>query len=148
MRAQRPCSSETSETGGKSATRCSKFWVRNSENLELRTSNSPPNRPSRESRYSRVRSPSAPIMWAVSFTFKYLPNIIREFCMHGAVGDACALSASGSHVRNLLCTLITCSRYARSMVGSQVHGARSQLNVGLSKVRLSLSFSAYRTQIQ
>ena len=28
-----------SETGGKSATRSSKFWVRSSENLELRTSN-------------------------------------------------------------------------------------------------------------
>ena len=43
----------------------------------------------------------ARIMWAVSFTFKYLPNIIREFCTHVAVGDACALSALASHASNL-----------------------------------------------
>jgi outer membrane protein insertion porin family len=42
-------------------------------------------------------------MWAISFTFKYLPNIIREFWTHVAVGDACALSASVAHVSNLLC---------------------------------------------
>ena len=87
-------------------------------------------------------------MCAVSFTFKYLPNIIREFDTHVAVGDTCALSASVSHVRNLLCALRACSRYVRSMVGAQVYGAQSLLNVGLSKMRLSLSFFAYRTQIQ
>ena len=42
-------------------------------------------------------------MWAVRFTFKYLPNIIQKFCMQVAVGDACALSASVAHVSNLLC---------------------------------------------
>ena len=45
----------------------------------------------------------ARIMWAVSFTFKYLPNIIQKFCTHVAVGDACALSASVAHISNLLC---------------------------------------------
>ncbi|MDP1949209.1 MAG: hypothetical protein Q8L77_17110 [Nitrospirota bacterium] len=64
------------------------------------------------------------------------------------LGDACALSAAVSRVRTLLCTLSACSRYVRSMVGAQVHGAQLQLNVGLSRMRLSLSFSAYRIQIQ
>ena len=27
------------------------------------------------------------IMWSISFTFKYLPNIIRKFCMHAAVRE-------------------------------------------------------------
>ncbi len=56
-------------------------------------------------RASRLGSPC-------SFTFKYLPNIIREFCTHVAVGDACALRASGSYVKNFLCSLSTDSRYA------------------------------------
>ena len=27
------------------------------------------------------------IMWVISFTFKYLPNIIQKFCMHAAVRE-------------------------------------------------------------
>ena len=42
-------------------------------------------------------------MWTVSFTFKYLPNIIQKFCTHVAVRDTLALTAWASHVRNLLC---------------------------------------------
>jgi len=42
-------------------------------------------------------------MWAVSFTFKYLPNIIQKFYTHVAVRDTFALTAWVSHVCNLLC---------------------------------------------
>ncbi len=42
-------------------------------------------------------------MWTVSFTFKYLPNIIQRFYTHVAVWDTLALTAWASHVRNLLC---------------------------------------------
>jgi len=89
---QMPCSSETGETGGKSATGRDRA------------------RPSRESRSSRLTRTTPPacdapvrIMWAVSFTFKYLPNIIRKFCTHVAVRDTFALTAWASHVCNLLC---------------------------------------------
>ena len=65
-------------------------------------------------------------MWAVSFTFKYLPNIIQKFCMHVAVGDACALSASVAHVSNLLCRHHHALSVCVCVIGSQVHGVRSQ----------------------
>jgi len=106
---QMPCSRETGETCMNGATRSSKFRVRSSENLELRTSNRRPSRPSCELRSSRLTRPAPPvcedparIMWAVSFTFKYLPNIIRKFCTHVAVRDTFALTAWVSHVRNRL----------------------------------------------
>ena len=104
---------------------------------------------------SRLTRPAPPvcdessrIMCAVSFTFKYLPNIIQKFCTHVAVGDACALSASVSPVRNLLCQHQHRLPVCPECGGAQVHGMRSQLNVGLPKMRLSLSCSAYRIQIQ
>jgi hypothetical protein len=86
MRVQMPCSGETSETGGKSATRCSKFWVRSSENLEFFPVSPVP----RVALLPRARITLARIMYARSFTFKYVPNIIQEFCMHVAARDMCA----------------------------------------------------------
>ena len=82
--------------------------------LDLRTSNRRPSRPSRESRSSRltrttprVGGGSARIMRAVSFTFKYLPNIIQQVCTHVAVRDTFALTAWASQVCNLLAAIIT-----------------------------------------
>jgi hypothetical protein len=61
-----PDSSETGETGGKSATRSSKFGVRSSGNLELRTSNRRPSHTSRESRSSRLSRATPPFRaWLV-----------------------------------------------------------------------------------
>jgi hypothetical protein len=41
-------------------------------------------------------------MWATSFTFKYLANIIQKFCTYVAVRDAVARTAWASHGDNLL----------------------------------------------
>ena len=34
-----------------------------------------------------VESSARILMWVLSFTFKYLPNIIQKFCMHAAVRE-------------------------------------------------------------
>ena len=50
----------------------------------------------------RLRGPARIIMWVISFTFKYLPNIIQKFCTHVAVRDTFTLTAWASHVSNPL----------------------------------------------
>ena len=106
----------------------------------------------RKSRFSRsVRSTHelatnlGEYIWVISFTFKYLPNIIREFCTHVAVDDTFSLSGSAAHVSKLRCrhqhTLAECLVCDRA----QMHGVRFS-QTGLPML-LSLSSSDYGTQI-
>jgi hypothetical protein len=69
-------------TGEKSVTRRSKFWARSSEKLELRFSNSPSSRFSRESRQARVR---LLLLWL------FAHDVAEEFGQRGIEGGACQL---------------------------------------------------------
>jgi hypothetical protein len=68
------------------------FEVRSSRFLELRTQNFEL-RIAPDTLTPPVCEDPARRMWYISFTFKYLPNIIREFCTHVAVRDTFALTA-------------------------------------------------------
>ena len=72
----------------------SRVWELRTPNFELRIAHDVP-------RSASVRCPCANKMWAISFTFKYLPNIIQKFCTHVAVRDTFALTAWASHVSSL-----------------------------------------------
>jgi len=68
------------------------FEVRSSRFSELRTQNFEL-RIAPDTLTPPVCEDPARRMWYISFTFKYLPNIIREFCTHVAVRDTFALTA-------------------------------------------------------
>ena len=102
---------------------------------------------------SRLTRPAPPvcdessrIMCAVSFTFKYLPNIIQKFCTHVAVRGTCALTAWVPHVSNLL------YRHYRTRPGCVVcdwaRGAGSQPTLGLPMMPVLSPSSPYGTQIR
>ncbi len=64
-------------------------------------------------------------MCVVSFTFKYLPNIIQKFYTHVVVRDACVLTAWASDVGSLLC------RHRRTNPGSVVRDGLEVQGVGV-----------------
>jgi hypothetical protein len=68
------------------------FEVRSSRFLELRTQNFEL-RIAPDTLTPPVCEDPARRMWYISFTFKYLPNIIQKFCTHVAVRDTFALTA-------------------------------------------------------
>ena len=68
------------------------FEVRSSRFLELRTQNFEL-RIAPDTLIPPVCEDPARRMWYISFTFKYLPNIIQKFCTHVAVRDTFALTA-------------------------------------------------------
>ena len=68
------------------------FEVRSSRFSELRTQNFEL-RIAPDTLTPPVCEDPARRMWYISFTFKYLPNIIQKFCTHVAVRDTFALTA-------------------------------------------------------
>jgi hypothetical protein len=68
------------------------FEVRSSRFSELRTQNFEL-RIAPDTLTPPVCEDPARRMWSISFTFKYLPNIIWKFCTHVAVRDTFALTA-------------------------------------------------------
>jgi hypothetical protein len=87
-------------------------------------------------------------MWAVSFTFKYLPNIIQRFCTHVAVRDSCALTAGTSHVSSLLYDILTRVQYATCVIGLEGQRVRSRLQLGLPVMPVLFSYFFYGTKIR
>ena len=75
-------------------------------------------------------------MCVVSFTFKYLPNIIQKFYTHVVVRDACVLTAWASDVGSLLC------RHRRTNPGSVVRDGLEVQGVGLVTANVRVTHDA------